>query len=123
VRGGSSRRGWRALGVVADVTSQTSVEEAVSQTTDALVRTTCWSTTPSSLTSRACRHAPRALARQLAVILDGTFRKGRPQMVEPARRRDRHHHLDRGHQGQPRNVGYCTAKAGLLNHALGRNGA
>jgi NAD(P)-dependent dehydrogenase (short-subunit alcohol dehydrogenase family) len=58
-------------------------------------------------------------SRQLAVILDGAFlctaaaarRDGRAQ----AGRRDRQRDLDRGASGEPRNVGYCTAKAGLLN--------
>ena len=32
-----------------------------------------------------------------------------------ASRRDHQYHLDRGHQGEPDNIAYCTAKSGLLN--------
>ena len=73
-----------------------------------------------SSTSRAC--STWTLARMAAAARRHSRRhvslhqgRGPPNGRAPARRRDRQHHLDRGAPGPARNVGYCTAKAGLLN--------
>jgi NAD(P)-dependent dehydrogenase (short-subunit alcohol dehydrogenase family) len=58
-------------------------------------------------------------SQQLAVILDGAFLCTQAiarQMVARARGGAIINVISTaGHQGEPRNVGYCTAKAGLLN--------
>ena len=58
-------------------------------------------------------------SRQLAVILDGAFLCTRRRRARWSRASSGGAIINvistAGHQGQPRNVGYCTAKAGLLN--------
>jgi NAD(P)-dependent dehydrogenase (short-subunit alcohol dehydrogenase family) len=113
-------RGCRALGVVADVTSQTSVEEAVRRTTDALGPVDVLVNNAVVFDQQGVLDMDLARwRRQLAVILDGTFlctKVVARQMVERRRGGAIVNIISTaGHQGQPRNVGYCTAKAGLLN--------
>jgi NAD(P)-dependent dehydrogenase (short-subunit alcohol dehydrogenase family) len=112
--------GRRALGVVADVAVQASVEEAVRRTTDALGPVDVLVNNAAIFDQQGVLDMDLARwRRQLAVILDGTFlctQVVARQMVERRRGGAIINIISTaGHQGQPRNVGYCTAKAGLLN--------
>jgi len=113
-------RGRRALGVVADVTDQASVEEALRRTTEALGPVDVLVNNAAIFDQQGVLDMDLARwRRQLAVILDGTFlctQAVARRMVERRRGGVIINVISTaGHQGQPRNVGYCTAKAGLLN--------
>ncbi len=113
-------QGGRALGVVANVTAEESVTEAVRRATEELGPIDVLVNNAAIFDQQGVLDMEHARwRRQLAVILDGTFlctKVVAKQMV--ARRRGGaiiNVISTAGHQGQPRNVGYCTAKAGLLN--------
>jgi NAD(P)-dependent dehydrogenase (short-subunit alcohol dehydrogenase family) len=113
-------QGRRALGVVADVTVEASVAEAVRRATDELGPIDVLVNNAAVFDQRGVLDMEHARwRRQLAVILDGTFlctQVVAKQMVERRRGGAIINVISTaGHQGQPRNVGYCTAKAGLLN--------
>ncbi len=112
--------GRRALAVVADLTNEAEVENVVRQVGDELGSVDVLVNNAAIFDQQGVLDMPHARwSRQLAVILDGTFLCTKfvaKQMV--ARRRGGvivNIISTAGHQGQPGNVGYCTAKAGLLN--------
>src|SRR5262249_51891657 len=109
-----------ALAVIADVTNEAEVENAVRRVGDELGSVDVLVNNAAIFDQQGVLEMPHARwTRQLAVILDGTFLCTKfvaKQMV--ARRRGGgilNIISTAGHQGQPGNVGYCTAKAGLLN--------
>ncbi len=113
-------QGRRALGVAADVTVEESVAEAVRRATDGLGPIDILVNNAAIFDQQGVLDMEHARwRRQLAVILDGTFlctKVVAKQMVERRRGGSIINVISTaGHQGQPRNVGYCTAKAGLLN--------
>lgn len=113
-------RGRRAVGVVADVTIQASVEDAVKRVTAELGPIDLLVNNAAVFDQQGVLEMEHAhWSRQLAVILDGTFLCTKVVAKEMVQRRRGGAIINiistAGHQGQPGNVGYCTAKAGLLN--------
>ena len=112
--------GHRALAVVADVTDEAAVEEAVRRVTDELGPVDVLVNNAAIFDQQGVLDMPHARwSRQLAVILDGTFLFTKAVARQMVRLRRGGVVINiistAGHQGQPGNVGYCTAKAGLLN--------
>jgi NAD(P)-dependent dehydrogenase (short-subunit alcohol dehydrogenase family) len=112
--------GGRALAVPANVTVPEEVEACVERVTrelgavDLLVNNAAI-----FLHKGVLDMALEEWSRQLAVILDGTFLCTKAVARRMALRGRGGSIVNvistAGHQGQPGNVGYCTAKAGLLN--------
>lgn len=113
-------RGSRALGIAADVTNEGQVEALAERVArelgpiDLLVNNAAIFNQKGVLDMTLPEWS-----KQLAVILDGAFlctRAVARRMVDQGRGGAIVNVISTaGHQGQPRNVGYCTAKAGLLN--------
>jgi NAD(P)-dependent dehydrogenase (short-subunit alcohol dehydrogenase family) len=113
-------RGGHAIGIQADVTEEKAVEHAVRRVADEL------GSVDALVNSAAIFNQKGVLdmsleewSHQLAVILGGAFlctRAVARWMVANQRSGAIVNVISTaGHQGQPGNVGYCTAKAGLLN--------
>jgi NAD(P)-dependent dehydrogenase (short-subunit alcohol dehydrogenase family) len=112
--------GARAIAITADVTAEPAVAEAFARIAAELGPVDVLVNNAAIFNQKGVLDMPLAeWSRQLAVILDGAFlctaaaaramveRKSGGAIVNVI--------STAGHQGQPRNVGYCTAKAGLLN--------
>jgi NAD(P)-dependent dehydrogenase (short-subunit alcohol dehydrogenase family) len=114
------RAGGRAIGVPCDVSDRTAVDALVDQVARELGRVDL-------LVNNAAIFLQKGILgmeldewrRQLAVMLDGTFlctrRIAKDLVAAGAEGSIVNVISTAGHQGQPGNVGYCTAKAGLLN--------
>jgi NAD(P)-dependent dehydrogenase (short-subunit alcohol dehydrogenase family) len=117
---GIRKLGGEAAAVVADITSEFAVQAMVDQVASELGAIDLLVNNAVIFNQKGVLDMPLAEWQlQLAVILDGAFlctqavarqMVGRGQggaivnIISTA-----------GHQGQPNNVGYCTAKSGLLN--------
>jgi NAD(P)-dependent dehydrogenase (short-subunit alcohol dehydrogenase family) len=113
-------RGTRALGIAADVTDEAAVADLVRQVTEELGPVGVLVNNAAIFDQKGVLDMPRARwSRQLAVILDGAFLCTKVVAADMVARRNGGAIINiistAGHQGQPGNVGYCTAKAGLLN--------
>jgi NAD(P)-dependent dehydrogenase (short-subunit alcohol dehydrogenase family) len=114
------RRGGKAMGLVCDVTDEAQVKSAI----DAARKE--WGGIDVLVNGAAFYNMKGILAmtidefrRQVDVILGGTFlftKHTATLMIEQKRRGAIIHLVStEGHQGNPSNVAYCTAKSGLLN--------
>ena len=114
------RRGGKAIGVVCDVTDEAQVKRAIATTKSE------WGGIDILINGAAFYNMKGILAmtveefrKQVDVILGGTFlfTKHVATMMIEQRRRGAIVHLasTEGHQGNPSNIAYCTAKSGLLN--------
>jgi NAD(P)-dependent dehydrogenase (short-subunit alcohol dehydrogenase family) len=117
---GIRKLGGEALAIRADVTSEGEVAALAERVTEELGPIDVLVNNAAIFNPKGVLDMPLGeWTRQLAVILDGAFlctqvvarslvARGRGgaivNVISTA-----------GHQGQPRNVGYCTAKSGLLN--------
>jgi NAD(P)-dependent dehydrogenase (short-subunit alcohol dehydrogenase family) len=117
---GIRKLGGEALGVVADVTTEAGVAEMLARVGAALGPVDLLVNNAAIFNQKGVLDMPLAeWSRQLAVILDGAFLC--TQAVARELVAAKHGGVvvnvisTAGHQGQPRNVGYCTAKSGLLN--------
>jgi NAD(P)-dependent dehydrogenase (short-subunit alcohol dehydrogenase family) len=112
--------GGRALALVADVTNEAEVGRAFERISAELGPADVLVNNAAIFNQKGVLDMPlREWNQQLAVILDGTFlctRAAAKGMVAHKRGGAIINVISTaGHQGQPGNVGYCTAKAGLLN--------
>jgi NAD(P)-dependent dehydrogenase (short-subunit alcohol dehydrogenase family) len=112
--------GGRALAAPANVTLPDEVEACVERVAKALGPVDLLVNNAAIFLQRGVLDMTLAeWSRQLGVILDGTFlctQAVARRMVERGRGGSVVNVISTaGHQGQPGNVGYCTAKAGLLN--------
>ncbi len=112
--------GTRAIGITADVTEEKQVAAAFERVAVELGPVDVLVNNAAIFNQKGVLDMPLAeWSRQLAVILDGAFLCTRAAAREMVERKSGGAIINvistAGHQGQPRNVGYCTAKAGLLN--------
>ena len=114
------RDGGRAAAVAADVTDEAAVEDLVRTVTAELGPVDVLVNNAAIFDQQGVLDMPLdRWSRQLAVILDGAFLCTKVVAQQMVARRAGGVIINiistAGHQGQPGNVGYCTAKAGLLN--------
>jgi NAD(P)-dependent dehydrogenase (short-subunit alcohol dehydrogenase family) len=112
--------GANALGLHVDVTDAPQVEAAFARIASELGPVDVLVNNAAIFNQKGVLDMPLAeWSRQLAVILDGTFlctgAAARAMVAEKHTGSIINVISTAGHQGQPRNVGYCTAKSGLLN--------
>ncbi|HTO55009.1 MAG TPA: SDR family oxidoreductase [Myxococcota bacterium] len=112
--------GGRALALVADVTNELEVARAFERIASELGPVDVLVNNAAIFNQKGVLDMPLGeWTRQLAVILDGAFlctRAAARDMVARGRGGAIINVISTaGHQGQPGNVGYCTAKSGLLN--------
>jgi NAD(P)-dependent dehydrogenase (short-subunit alcohol dehydrogenase family) len=112
--------GGQAVAIAADVTSPDDVEACVERAVQELGPITLLVNNAAIFLQKGVLDMAHAeWSRQLAVILDGAFlctQAVARRMVERGIRGCIVNVISTaGHQGQPGNIGYCTAKAGLLN--------
>ncbi len=117
---GIRKQGGDALAVVADITSEPAVSSMVERVTRDLGAVDVLVNNAAIFNQKGVLDMPLAeWSRQLAVILDGAFLCTQAVARQLVARRSGGAIVNvistAGHQGQPRNVGYCTAKSGLLN--------
>jgi NAD(P)-dependent dehydrogenase (short-subunit alcohol dehydrogenase family) len=113
-------QGGRALGVTADITDEAAVERLVRTVADELGPVDLLVNNAAIFDQQGVLDMPlRRWSRQLGVILDGAFLCTKAVAKQMVARGSGGVIINvistAGHQGQPGNVGYCTAKAGLLN--------
>jgi NAD(P)-dependent dehydrogenase (short-subunit alcohol dehydrogenase family) len=113
-------QGARSLAVALDITDERAVAEAFAKVAAELGPVDVLVNNAAVFNQKGVLDMPLAeWSRQLAVILDGAFlctAAAARAMVERKQGGSIINVISTaGHQGQPRNVGYCTAKAGLLN--------
>ena len=114
------KRGGEALGLVADVTDEAQVQGAIAGAREAFGGVDVLVNNAAFFNQKGVLDMPLVeWSSQIGVILSGAFlctkhvAKG---MVEQGRGGSIVNIVSTaGHQGQPGNVAYCTAKAGLLN--------
>src|SRR5713101_7793599 len=114
------QRGGEARGVVCDVTNEAQVQAAVAQTRETFGGIDILVNGAVIFNQKGVLDMPLAeWTRQTAVILTGAFlftKHVAQLMIDQGRRGSIINIVSTaGHQGQPRNVGYCTGKSGLLN--------
>ena len=114
------KAGARAIEIPADVTDEGEIAAAFERIAAELGPVDVLVNNAAIFNQKGVLDMPLAeWSRQLAVILDGAFlctAAAARAMVERKRGGSIINVISTaGHQGQPRNVGYCTAKAGLLN--------
>src|SRR5437667_11387129 len=114
------QRGAEALGVVCDVTDEAQVQAAVTQARETFGGVDILVNGAVIFNQKGVLDMPLAeWTRQTAIILTGTFlftKYVARLMIEQGRKGNIINIISTaGHQGQPRNVGYCTGKSGLLN--------
>jgi len=117
---GIRKLGGEALAVAADVTAEDAVRAMVAEVQGGLGPIDVLVNNAAIFNQKGVLDMPLAeWSKQLAVILDGTFlctQAVAKQMVARGQGGAIVNVISTaGHQGQPRNVGYCTAKSGLLN--------
>lgn len=115
-----TRAGAEAIGVTCNITEEAAVDAAIAKaidrfrTIDVLVNAAAYYNMKGMLSM-----TPAEFRAQVDVILAGTFimtRRVAQEMVRTARGGSIIHIAStEAHQGNPQNVAYCTAKAGLLN--------
>jgi NAD(P)-dependent dehydrogenase (short-subunit alcohol dehydrogenase family) len=114
------KQGGGALGIACDVSDAGQVERMVERICAELGPLDVLVNNAAIFNAKGVLDMPLAeWSRQLAVILDGAFLCTQAVARRMAQRGRGGAIVNvistAGHQGQPRNVGYCTAKAGLLN--------
>jgi NAD(P)-dependent dehydrogenase (short-subunit alcohol dehydrogenase family) len=114
------QRGGQAIGVVYDVTNEAQVKATVDRTTEAFGGVDLLINSAVIFNQKGVLDMSLdEWTRQTSIILTGTFlfTKYVAQLMVAQQRRDNIINVisTAGHQGQPRNVGYCTGKSGLLN--------
>lgn len=115
-----TKQGGQALGVVCDVTNEDQVKAAVERARAAFGGVDILVNGAVIFNQKGVLDMPlEEWTRQTAVILTGTFlftKYVARLMIEQGRKGNIINIISTaGHQGQPRNVGYCTGKSGLLN--------
>lgn len=117
---GIRKLGGEALAVTANITAEDAVVAGVSRVARELGPVDLLVNNAAIFNQKGVLDMPLAeWSKQLAVILDGAFlctQAVAKQMVTRGQGGAIVNVISTaGHQGQPRNVGYCTAKSGLLN--------
>jgi NAD(P)-dependent dehydrogenase (short-subunit alcohol dehydrogenase family) len=112
--------GARAIAIASDITDERAVAAAFARVTAELGPVDVLVNNAAVFNQKGVLDMPLAeWSRQLAVILDGAFLCTAAAARAMVERKQGGAIINvistAGHQGQPRNVGYCTAKAGLLN--------
>jgi NAD(P)-dependent dehydrogenase (short-subunit alcohol dehydrogenase family) len=112
--------GARAIAITADITDERAVAAAFARVAGELGAVDVLVNNAAVFNQKGVLDMPLAeWSRQLAVILDGAFLCTAAAARAMVERKQGGAIINvistAGHQGQPRNVGYCTAKAGLLN--------
>jgi NAD(P)-dependent dehydrogenase (short-subunit alcohol dehydrogenase family) len=113
-------KGGRALGIAADVSSEEAVAAAVRDTLETFGRVDGLVNNAALFNRKSILDMPLDQWRlQLQVILDGTFlftKYAARAMIDGGRGGAMVNIISTaGHQGEPGNIAYTTAKAGLLN--------
>ncbi len=114
------QRGGRAIGVVCDVTDEEQVKTTVARAHEAFGGVDLLVNSAVIFNQKGVLDMSLAeWTRQTSIILTGAFlftKYVAQLMIEQQRRGNIINIISTaGHQGQPRNVGYCTGKSGLLN--------
>lgn len=117
---GIRKQGGDAIAVAADVTSEEAVARMAERVASELGTVDVLVNNAAIFNQKGVLDMPLAeWSRQLAVILDGAFLCTQAVARQLVARRAGGAIVNvistAGHQGQPRNVGYCSAKSGLLN--------
>jgi len=112
--------GARAIAITSDITDERAVAAAFARVAAELGPVDILINNAAVFNQKGVLDMPLAeWSRQLAVILDGAFLCTAAAARAMVERKQGGAIINvistAGHQGQPRNVGYCTAKAGLLN--------
>jgi NAD(P)-dependent dehydrogenase (short-subunit alcohol dehydrogenase family) len=112
--------GGRALAIVGDVTNEREVESAFARVVGELGAVDVLVNNAAIFNQKGVLDMPlEQWTRQLSVMLDGAFlctrAAARSMIARGAGGAIVNVISTAGHQGQPGNVGYCTAKSGLLN--------
>jgi len=115
-----TKRGGQAIGVVCDVTNENQVQAAVERARQTFGGVDILVNGAVIFNQKGVLDMPLAeWTHQTAIILTGTFlftKYAARLMIEQGRKGNIINIISTaGHQGQPRNVGYCTGKSGLLN--------
>jgi len=115
-----TKRGGQAIGVVCDVTDEDQVKAAVERAKEAFGGVDILVNGAVIFNQKGVLDMSLAeWTRQLAIILTGAFlftKYVARLMIEQGRKGGIINIISTaGHQGQPRNIGYCTGKSGLLN--------
>ncbi len=113
-------RGGQAVGVVCDVTNEAQVKATVDRATEAFGGVDLLVNSAVIFNQKGVLDMSlEEWTRQTSIILTGTFlfTKYVAQLMINQKRHGNIINIisTAGHQGQPRNVGYCTGKSGLLN--------
>jgi NAD(P)-dependent dehydrogenase (short-subunit alcohol dehydrogenase family) len=114
------KRGGEAIGVVCDVTNEEQVKATVRRAQEAFGGVDLLVNSAVIFNQKGVLDMSLAeWTRQTSIILTGTFlfTKYVAQLMIDQKRQGNIINIisTAGHQGQPRNVGYCTGKSGLLN--------
>lgn len=114
------QRGGEAIGVVCDVANEDQVKSTVARATDAFGGVDLLVNSAVIFNQKGVLDMLLAeWTRQTSIILTGAFlfTKYVAQLMIDRKRQGNIINIisTAGHQGQPRNVGYCTGKSGLLN--------
>lgn len=114
------RQGWKAIGVCADVTEEQSVERIVQRAVDEFGAVHVVVNNAAIFNQKGVLDMPlEEWNTQIGVILTGAFlltKKAAQHMIASGSGGVVINVISTaGHQGQPGNIGYCTAKCGLLN--------
>jgi NAD(P)-dependent dehydrogenase (short-subunit alcohol dehydrogenase family) len=115
-----TKRGGQAIGVVCDVTDEGQVKAAVERAREAFGGVDVLVNGAVIFNQKGVLDMSlEEWTRQTAVILTGTFLFTKyiaRLMIDQGRKGSIINIISTaGHQGQPKNVGYCTGKSGLLN--------
>ena len=115
-----TKQGGQAIGVVCDVTNEDQVKVAVERARQAFGGVDILVNGAVIFNQKGVLDMPlEEWTRQTAIILTGTFlftKYVARLMIDQGRKGNIINIISTaGHQGQPRNVGYCTGKSGLLN--------
>jgi NAD(P)-dependent dehydrogenase (short-subunit alcohol dehydrogenase family) len=113
-------QGGRSLACTCDVTDETQVSAAVAQAKEAFGRVDVLVNSAAFFNRKGVLDMPfDEWQKQLAVILGGAFlftKHVAKLMIEQGRGGSIINIISTaGHQGEPRNIAYCTGKSGLLN--------
>ncbi len=114
------QRGGEAIGVICDVTNEEQVKSTVARANDVFGGVDLLVNSAVIFNQKGVLDMSLAeWTRQTSIILTGAFlftKYVAQLMIEQKRQGNIINIISTaGHQGQPRNVGYCTGKSGLLN--------